>query len=155
MTARLTDRLERLERSRLREGGSASVPREVTGAWLRAVAVALGGYPRPRVAEAPYSSDSLSDGFARGLGFADRAEMVSGMEADPDRWCTRVEQASEALCERYRAEGSPPSGDQSFRVLCSALNEVAVAKAGRSEWSDDDTCLVQALSYYGVEEQAR
>ncbi|TNC06523.1 hypothetical protein FF100_34300 [Methylobacterium terricola] len=155
MTTRLTDRLERLERSRMREGGSASVPREVMGAWLRAVAVALGGYPRPRDAGAPYSSDSLSDGFARGLGFADRTEMVSGMEADPEGFQDRMGRASEALCERYRAEGRPDQGDDAFRVLCFALDEVAAAQAGSADWSDDDTALLQAMAHYGVEAQAR
>lgn len=119
---------------------------------LRAVAIALGGYPRPRRSAPSYLEDTFGDGFARGLGYADHNDMEARAEVEPDDWQRRIEQAHAALCERYEADGCPDPEQRGSRLMCAALDEWAGAKSQNPDWSehDDSDRLAHALTFYGV-----
>lgn len=157
MTPKLMDRLTRLESLQVDTGSVSSPPREVIGAWLRAIAIALGGYPRPRNASTGYTSDTLGDGFARALGYADRQDMEACATADADDWLARLTRAEATLCEKYAADAAPGSDPDAFSLMCAALNEWAGAKASRPDWpkDEDDSDLARALAFYGVPAEAQ
>ena len=156
MTPKLMDRLARLEGAHAVPGGSGALPPELVQVWLRAIAVALGGYPHTRQPEPPYHEDSFGDGFARGLGYIDRGDMEARANATPDDWRQRIERASAALCERYEADGYPISQSRASHVMTAALNEWATAKAQNPDWpeADDSDTLTHALAFYGVPTEA-
>ena len=149
---KLTDRLDRLERMGP-QGRQEGMPREIAGAWLRAIAIAVGGYPRPPLPAPSYARDTLGDGVARGLGYADRETMDAQAVADPDDWRQRIERSHAALRERYRADAYLELRTRAHHLMCSALDEWAGAKAGNPDWpeNEDDACLARALAFYGVE----
>lgn len=157
MTAKLIERLERLERSRTDAGAPPGIPPQIIGAWLRAVAIALGGYPRQRRVPGAPCPDRISDAFARGLGYADHAKMEAGADADPDEGRARIEQAHVAMAARYGAEAYPKPEARAFYMMRSALDEWAGAKASSPHWPHDDDTehLARTLARFGTEGNAR
>ena len=132
MTPKLTDRLARLEATRAAtDAAGVPMPPALAGAYLQAVAIGLGGYPRPPEPAPSYRQDSLSDGFARGLGYEDRATMEAGIEADPDEWRERLAAAEAALTARYASdpEGEGVGRDPALQIMVGVLDEIAGAKA--------------------------
>lgn len=155
MIAKLAERLARLESVLIMRRAQEGPPRELVRVWLRAVAIALGGYPRPRQSAPPYLEDTFSNGFARGLGYVDHEDMEARAEVDPEEWGRRIERAHAALCERYEADGCPDLSQRGFRVLCAALDEWSAAKSHNPDWPevDDSDTLARALTFYGVRDE--
>ena len=153
MTPKLMDRLARLEGAQAAQDDSGASSPELVRVWLRAIAIALGGYPRPRQPAPSYLEDSFSDGFARGLGYIDRNDMEARADANLADWQQRIERAHAALCERYEADGAPNSQERGFRVLVAALDEWGAAKSHNPNWpaTDDSDTLARALTFYGVQ----
>ncbi|MCJ2108543.1 hypothetical protein MKK70_24870 [Methylobacterium sp. E-041] len=152
MTPKLIERLNRLEAGQAGRGGQGPASRKLTQVWLRAVAIALGGYPRPQSSASPHLEDSYSDGFARALGYADHDDMEAQAETSPDEWGQRIERADAALCQRYGAAACPDPHSCSSEMMIAALNEWAGAKAQNPDWpaADDSGTLARALTAYGV-----
>lgn len=75
MSARLQDRLARLERLRAVDLSAPEMPRPMLHALFQALAIRFGGYPLPYDPLNGRGRDTIGDGFARALGFVDRAEM--------------------------------------------------------------------------------
>ncbi|TXN40683.1 hypothetical protein FV232_27165 [Methylobacterium sp. WL30] len=152
MTPKLIERLNRLEAGQAGRTGQGLASHELTQVWLRAVAIALGGYPRPQSSAPPHSEDSYSDGFARALGYADHDDMEAQAEANPEEWGQRIERADAALCTWYGADACPDPQSCSSQVMTAALNEWAGAKAQNPDWpeADDSGTLARALAAYGV-----
>ncbi|MGU3594145.1 hypothetical protein ACLBYF_34135, partial [Methylobacterium brachiatum] len=88
MTSKMVDRLHRLERATAR--GPEDVPPGMIPVLMYAIATRLGGYPRPQDLEPSRSVEGVSDGLARGLGYADWAEMDEEARADADVWGVRM-----------------------------------------------------------------
>lgn len=155
MISKLAERLARLEASFVSRSSQDGPSRELVRIWLRAVAIALGGYPRPRQSVPPYLEDTFSDGFARGLGYTDHDDMEAQAEANPEEWGRRIERAHGSLCQRYEADGFPDHSQRGFRVLCAALDEWGAAKSHNPNWpeSDDSDTLARALTFYGVRDE--
>ena len=155
MISKLAERLARLESAFVARSDQQGPPRELVRVWLRAVAIALGEYPQPRQSAPPYLEDSFSDGFARGLGYADHNDMEAQAEANPGDWGQRIERAHAALCERYEADGCPDHSQRGFRVLCAALDEWGAAKSHNPNWpeTDDSDTLARVLTFYGVQDE--
>lgn len=133
MTPKLMDRLVRLEGARDAQDGSGSLPPDLVRVWLRAVAIALGGYPCALQPTSSGHPDSFSDGFARALGYADRDDMEAGCLADLEDWHARVERANAVLCERYGAEQCSGPAERGHILLTAALDEWAAAKSSSPE----------------------
>ncbi|MCJ2113244.1 hypothetical protein MKK64_18860 [Methylobacterium sp. E-025] len=152
MTPKLIERLNRLEAGQAGRGGQGPVTRELTQVWLRAVAIALGSYPRPRASGPLHLEDSYSDGFARALGYADRDDMETQAGANPEDWGRRIERADAALRTRYGADACPDPLSPSSEMTIAALDEWAGAKAQNPAWPevDDSVTLARALAAYGV-----
>ncbi|MCJ2105685.1 hypothetical protein MKK70_09930 [Methylobacterium sp. E-041] len=152
MTPKLIERLNRLEAGQAGRAGQGPVSCELTQVWLRAVAIALGGYPRPRASAPSHPEDSFSDGFARALGYADHDDMDAQAEANPKEWGQRIEGADAALCARYGADACPDPQSSGSKVMTAALNEWAEAKSQNPDWpqADDSGTLARALTAYGV-----
>lgn len=134
MTAKLAERLARLEAQQAKGNGKVHVGPDLIGTFLEAVAIALGGYPRPPQVDPPYRIDNLSDGFARGLGYLDRNDMEAGLEADPDEWQHRLSSAERTLCEKYVTDPrADPDGwnSPSFQVWVGVMDEIGRAAAAR------------------------
>ncbi|TXN71457.1 hypothetical protein [Methylobacterium sp. WL6] len=156
MTPKLIERLNRLEAGQAGRGGQGPASRELTQVWLRAVAIALGGYPRPRWLAAPHLEDSYSDGFARALGYADHDDMEAQAEANSEEWGQRIKRADAALCQRYGADACPDPQSRSSEMTIAALDEWAGAKAQNPDWpeADDSGTFARALTAYGVPDEA-
>lgn len=135
MTLRFTERLDRLERARTTHGPDAPLPPEIAGAYLTAVAIALGGFPRQPEPGSSGHRDRVSDGFARGLGYLDRDDMEARAEIDPEDWHERTERAEAALCKRYGIDTLPDPVQGAYRLMCGVLDEWSHAKAGDPNWS--------------------
>ena len=132
MTPKLTERLARLEATRAAaDDAQAPMPPALAGAYLQAVAIGLGGYPRPPEAAPSHRQDTLSDGFARGLGYDDGATMEARIEADPDEWRERMAGAEAALTARYAPDpnGEGFGRDPALQIMFGVLDEIAGAKA--------------------------
>ncbi|MCJ2105328.1 hypothetical protein MKK70_08010 [Methylobacterium sp. E-041] len=152
MTPKLIERLNRLEAGQAGRAGQGLASRELTQVWLRAVAIALGSYPRPRASGPLHLEDSYSDGFARALGYADHDDMEAQAEANPEEWSQRIERADAALCTRYGAGECLDPAERGHILSTAALDEWATAKSQNPDWpgADDSGTLARALTAYGV-----
>ncbi|EIZ81887.1 hypothetical protein WYO_5475 [Methylobacterium sp. GXF4] len=167
MISDLMKRLARLEAGQAAEA-AVPMPPEMVEANLYAVAIALGGYPRPSEAAPSYRQDSISDGFARGLGYIDRDDMETCSLADPDDWRTRIEAAQAALVEKYVQNPSAQGIGRGpmFQMMVGALDEISHAKAARlpgtpHHWPSDhpkfdhaEASIRRALTFFGMAEGA-
>lgn len=167
MIAKLAERLARLEAAQATAAPSP-MPPELVEANLYAVAIALGGYPRAPEPAPSYRQDSISDGFARGLGYIDRDDMEARCLSDPDDWQARIEGAHAALVEKYvqnpsaRGIGKGPM----FQMMVGTLDEISHAKAARlpgtpHHWPSDypkfdraEASIRRALTFFGMAEGA-
>jgi len=167
MIAKLAERLARLEAAQATAAPSL-MPPELVEANLYAVAIALGGYPRAPEPAPSYRQDSISDGFARGLGYIDRDDMEARCITDPDDWQARLESAQTALVEKYvqnpsaRGTGKGPM----FQMMVGTLDEISHAKASRlpgspHHWPSDhpkfdraEASIRRALTFFGMAEGA-
>ena len=163
MISDLMKRLARLEAGQASEA-PVSMPPELVEANLYAVAITLGGYPRAPELVPTYRQDSVSDGFARGLGYIDRNDMETRCLADPIDWQTRIEAAHEVLVEKYvqnpsaRGIGRGPM----FQMMVGALDEISHAKAARlpgtpHHWPTEhpkfdraEASIFRALTFFGM-----
>lgn len=163
MISKLAERLARLEAAQAATA-SAPMPPELVEANLYAVAIALGGYPRAPEPAPSYRQDSISDGFARGLGYIDRDDMEARCLADPDDWQARLEAAQAALVKKYvqnpsaRGIGREPM----FQMMVGTLDEISHAKAARlpgtpHHWPSEhpkfdraEASIRRALTFFGL-----
>ena len=163
MISKLAERLARLEAAQTAAAPSP-MPPELVEANLYAVAIALGGYPRAPEPTPSYRQDSISDGFARGLGYIDRDDMEARCLSDPDDWQARIEGARAALVEKYvqnpsaRGIGRGPA----FQMMVGALDEIMHAKAARlpgtphhwppehPEFDGSAPSVRRALTFFGM-----
>ncbi|SDO52309.1 hypothetical protein SAMN05216360_12545 [Methylobacterium phyllostachyos] len=164
MTPKLSERLARLEAARAMAIASVSMPPELVETNLYAVAIALGGYPRAPEPASSCRQDSISDGFARGLGYIDRDDMEARCAIDPDDWQARIEAAHAALIERYVQNPSALGlgRDPMFQMMVGTLDEIRHAKAARSpgtphHWPSEcpkfdwaDASIRRALTFFGM-----
>lgn len=130
MTSKLMDRLARLEGIQAVVSPTRPMPPELARACLQAIAIGLGGYPRSAQPVPPYPQDTISDGFARGLGYGDRDDMEAGIEADPIEWDRRITAAEEALVARYMtgSEGKALGPEGAFQFFVRVLDEIGAAR---------------------------
>lgn len=150
MTPKLMDRLARLEGAQAAQGGSTAMPPEIAAACLQAIAIGLGGYPRPPERHSPCRRDSIGDGFARGLGYTDRDDMEARLEADPGEWDGRIKAAEEALAAKYAPEpaGQGVGRNTNLRFLVGVLGEidaVSTTEASR-HWPSNQPHLDRAAA---------
>jgi hypothetical protein len=163
MISDLMKRLARLEAGQAAEA-PVPLPPELVETNLYAVAIALGGYPRAPEPAPSYREDSISDGFARGLGYTDRNDMEARCLTDPDDWQARIETAHAALVEKYVQNPSAwwIGWEPMFQMMVGALDEMSHAKAARlpgtpHHWSTDhpkfdraETSIRRALTFFGL-----
>lgn len=128
MTPKLVDRLSKLEGSqRAANANVGPYPPELAHVYLQSIAVCLGGFPQPAGPSPDYRPDDINDGFARGLGYADRDEMEAGFKTHPQVWTGRVEGAERTLAARFvrdptaKGIGCGPE----FQIFCGALDEIS------------------------------
>ena len=112
MTPRLTERLARLEQEqRVVEDDQRPMPPTLYEQAFRAAAEVFGDYPSG-------DADTLGDGLARALGYADRAAADVGTETDPEIFSSRIGALWPRLVERYAG----PLQDPTFRTWCGILD---------------------------------
>lgn len=163
MIQKLAERLARLEAAHT-AAAPPPMPPKLVEANLYAVAIALGGYPRAPEPAPSYRQDSISDGFARGLGYTDRNDMEARCLTDPDDWQARIAGAQAALVEKYVQNPSARGIGQGpmFQMMVGTLDEISHAKAARlpgtpHHWPSDhpkfdhaETSIRRALTFFGL-----
>lgn len=134
MTPKLMDRLARLEAVQVAAGERIPTPPWLAGAYIEAIAIGLGGYPQAPKPAPLHLSDTLGDGFARGLGYAGEGDMEARLEADPDQWAERMRTAEASLIARYVTDpdGEGMGRSPAFQVMVGVLDEIAGAKASKA-----------------------
>ncbi len=132
MTFRLGDRLERLERAQRPANAIAGpMPTWLVGVYVKALAIGLGGYPRPPQVVPSNRADTLNDGLARALGFADESDMDAELAADPSRWPDRMKATEVALAKRYLHQEAVDDLGGMMGMMKGVLDEWSHAKAAK------------------------
>ena len=130
MTPKLGDRLSRLEGSQRAANAIVEpMPAWLVGVYVKAIAIGLGGYPRPSQVGPSNRMDSLNDGFARALGFADESGMDAELRADPTQWPDRMKAAEVALAKRYLHQETVDDLGGMMGMMKGVLDEWSRAKA--------------------------
>ena len=163
MTPKLVDRLSKLEGSqRAANATTEPMPAWLAGAHLKAIAIGLGGFPHASQGAPSYWADSLNDGLARGLGFADESDMDAKLEAEPTQWQDCMRATEVALARRYIQQETIPDLGCMMRMMQGALDEWRGAKAAKSpgvphHWPSEEPRLDpralgvrMALAFYGT-----
>lgn len=139
MTSKLVDRLSRLEGSQRAANAIAEpMPAWLAGVYVKAIAIGLGGYPHPPQAAPSYRVDSLNDGFARALGFADESGMNAELRADPTQWPDRMKAAEVALAKRYLHQETVDDLGGMMGMMKGVLDEWRHAKAAKLPGTSHD-----------------
>lgn len=132
MTLKLADRLFKLEGAQRAANAIAEpMPAWLVGVYVKAIAIGLGGYPRPPEATSSYRLDSLNDGFARALGFADESGMDAELSADPGQWPDRMKATEVALAKRYLQQETVDDLGGMMGMMKGVLDEWSHAKAAK------------------------
>lgn len=128
MTSKLQSRVVRLERAqRPAIAGPDPYPPELAHVYLQSIAVCLGGFPQSPGPMTDHRPDDINDGFARGLGYANRDDMEAGFKSHPQIWTGRIEDAERALSARFvrdptaKGIGCGPE----FQIFCGSLEEIS------------------------------
>ena len=144
MTSKLVDRLSRLEGARRAANAIAEpMPAWLAGVYVKAIAIGLGGYPRPPQVAPSNRVDSLNDGFARALGFADEGDMDAELSADPTQWPDRMKATEAALAKRYLNQQTVDDLGGMMGMVKGVLDEWRKAKAAKPpgtphHWPSDE-----------------
>lgn len=132
MTSKLADRLSRLEGAQRAANAIVEpMPAWLVGVYVKAIAIGLGGYPRPPQVTPSYRADALNDGFARALGFADESDMDAELSADPGQWPDRMKAAEAALTKRYLQQETVDDLGDMMGMMKGVLDEWRHAKAAK------------------------
>ena len=132
MTSKLVDRLSKLEGSQRAANAIVEpMPAWLAGVYVKAIAIALGGYPRSLQWAPSGRLDSLNDGFARALGFADESDMDAELGADPSQWPDRMRATEVALTKRYLHQETVDDLGGMMGMMKGVLDEWSRAKAAK------------------------
>lgn len=161
--SRLADRVKRLEATQRPSNAMVEpMPAWIAGHHLKAIAIGLGGFPRAPQVTPSYRPDTLNDGLARALGFADESDMDAQLNADPHQWSDRIKATEVALVKRYIHQETVPDLGCMMRVMYGVLDEWAHAKAAKppgtpQHWPSEEPRLDPrslgvraALAFYGT-----
>lgn len=154
MTARMVDRLQRLEQATTR-GADAALPGMIP-VLMYGIATRLGGYPRAEDTGPARAIDGVSDGLARGLGYADWAEMDGESRRDVNAWGSRMDRGVTELLRTEGVERHDDGDAQVFRALVRIL-DAAPALAGRevgTGWGDVGAQLDEWIRFCGLSPEA-
>ena len=104
------------------------MPPVLLGALLQAIAIRLGGYPRP---SATYgAADTFGDAFARAVGYADRDALEAAVTDEPGQWSLRVAAANERLLEDMDIDREPDGSRTPPSTAWSKILDIVAASQG-------------------------
>lgn len=149
MHPRMRDRLARLEAQRAAK--AEQVPPGMASVLMYAIAVRVGGYPRPQDLGPPYHHDGISNGLARGLGYHDFADMERQADQDINAWGARMEEGVAALLRTEGIERDQPSDVEVFGGLVRILDDAELELGGRRPgWEDIGERLDDLIRFCGL-----
>ncbi|GJD53811.1 hypothetical protein OPKNFCMD_6589 [Methylobacterium crusticola] len=122
MHTRMKDRLRRLEARRIT--ALQQIPPGSIPVTMFVIAARLGGYPQPQDLDPSRSVDGVCDGFARGLGYRDYADMDRQAEQDPDACVRHLESAFTKVLRTERVDRDRADNDEIFAGLVRILDGV-------------------------------
>lgn len=128
MTARLAERLSRLEQALARDSGTGpAIPPGLASALMYGVAVHLGGFPAPGSTEP--RTLTAGDALALALGYGSD-EDLQALVGQSDEWIVRFESIIPRLLDLLGLNARQAGQNASFQALTRLLDEYAAAKTG-------------------------